>query len=97
MKLKKKPFALIGVNVMNHAPNALKKVIVKEKINWRSFAEGRDIAKRWNSPATPAFYIIDPKGTIRRKWIGHPGEKTIDAALKNLIEAAEKTGKNRSK
>ena len=78
---------------MSHDPKALKKVMDKEKLNWRSFANKGDIVRKWNSPPTPAFYIIDSKGTIRRKWVGHPGEKTIDAALEKLIREAEKKGK----
>lgn len=94
-KLEQKPFALIGVNVMNHDSKSLKKIMAQEKLNWRSFAEGDKIAKQWNSPPTPAFYIIDSKGTIRRKWIGHPGESAIDAALNKLIGEAEQLSGNR--
>ncbi len=61
----------------------------KEKLNWRCFADDGAINRKWNSPPTPAFYVIDPKGVIRHKWIGHPGEKTIDAALEKLIQDAE--------
>jgi len=67
----------------------LKKVMTKEKLNWRSFADQGDISRQWNSPATPAFYIIDHKGTIRRKWVGSPGKKAIDDALEDLIQEAE--------
>ena len=88
-KLADKPFALIGINVMPHKPDALKEVMTKENLNWRSFAEGRSIAKQWNSPATPAFYVLDAKGVIRHKWVGHPGEETLDAALEKLIHEAK--------
>lgn len=87
--LKDKPFALIGVNVMKHSPEELKKVTVKEKINWRSFANRDGIAQKWNAPATPTYYVIDHEGKIRHKWVGAPGAKTIDAALETLIEEAE--------
>jgi hypothetical protein len=63
--------------------------MTKEKINWRSFDDEGAINRRWNQPATPTFYIIDHTGTIRRKWVGKPGEKPIDAALKKLIREAE--------
>jgi hypothetical protein len=61
----------------------------KENLNWRSFADDGAISRKWNSPATPAFYVLDDKGVIRHKWIGHPGEKSIDDALEKLIEEAE--------
>jgi peroxiredoxin len=75
---------------MAHEPGALKVVMAKENINWRSFDDDRTISRKWNSPATPAFYVIDHEGVIRHKWIGHPGEKTIDDALEELIREAEK-------
>ncbi len=56
------------------------------QLNWRSFAEDGSIAKQWNSPATPSFYIIDHRGYIRHKWIGHPGETIIEAALEKLLQ-----------
>ena len=89
-KLKQKPFALLGVNILQHKPMALKKIMVKERINWRTFANDGKITRQWNSPPTPAFYVVDAKGTIRRKWIGHPGEKAIDSALKRLIREIDK-------
>ncbi len=65
--------------------------MAREKLNWRSFDDEGAINRLWNLPTTPAFCIIDHKGTIRRKWIGKPGEKSIDASLEKLIQEAEKT------
>lgn len=89
--LKDKPFVVIGVNSWLHKRGELKTVMTQQQINWRTFDDTGEINRRWNFPATPAFYIIDHKGTIRRKWIGKPGEKTIDTALEKLIKAAETT------
>lgn len=80
---------MLGVNMLAHSPEALKKVKNEHKLNWRTFADDGSIAKRWNSPATPSFYIIDHQGFIRHKWIGHPGEKTIEAALEKLLQKVE--------
>jgi len=88
--LKEKPFALIGVNVMAHDPGELKAVMVKEEMNWRSTADQGAIAARWNSPGTPVYYVIDPAGVIRYKWVGNPGEKALDAGLEKLIQEAER-------
>jgi hypothetical protein len=39
MKLKDKPFAMLGVNVNGFDPAKLKEAMDKEKMNWRSFAD----------------------------------------------------------
>jgi peroxiredoxin len=56
------------------------------KINWRTFDDDGAVKRQWNSPATPAFFIIDHKGTINRKWVGKPGEKSVEAALDKAIQ-----------
>jgi hypothetical protein len=85
LKLRDKPFALIGVNVLAHKPEALKAVMQKENLIWRSFADDGSIARKWNSPPTPSFYVLDQQGVIRYKWLGHPGEQVINSALEALI------------
>jgi hypothetical protein len=47
----------------------------------------------WSSPGTPLYYIIDPKGTIRHKWLGYPGEKTLETALEKMINDIERPRK----
>ena len=91
--MKGRPFALIGVNVNDFETKNLKERMDKEKMNWRSFAHQEAINAQWN-PSTPGYYVIDPKGVIRHKWIGAPGEKAIDTALEKLIAEAEANGKN---
>ena len=76
---------MLGVNILPHTPEQLKEVMDTENLNWRTFADDGSIAKRWNSPGTPSFYVIDHQGFIRHKWIGHPGEETMDAVLEKLI------------
>jgi peroxiredoxin len=90
---------LIGVNITGHDARKLKAVMDKENLTWRSFADPGElgqgaIAARWNLAATPTLYVIDPKGVIRHKWLGSPGEKAIDTALEKLIKEAEGTGKD---
>jgi hypothetical protein len=86
--LKDKPFALIGVNVSPFETKNLKERMDKEKMNWRSFAHKDAINAKWN-PSTPSYYVLDPTGVIRYKWVGAPGEKAIDTALEKLINEAE--------
>jgi len=65
--------------------------MTKHQINWRSFDDNGSINRQWNLPATPTFYIVDHKGTIRHKWVGKVGGKTIDGALEKLIQEAEES------
>jgi hypothetical protein len=90
--LKDRPFALIGVNVNESESKDLKERMAKEKMNWRSFAHQEAINAKWN-PSTPGYYVLDPRGVIRHKWVGAPGEKAIDTALEKLISEAEGNGK----
>jgi hypothetical protein len=83
---------LIGVNVSEFETKNLKEKMAKEKMNWRSFAHQDAINAKWN-PSTPSYYVLDPRGVIRHKWVGAPGEKAIDAALEKLISEAEGTRK----
>ena len=86
-----KPFALIGVhlNYDNDDASKVKRVMVKEQLNWRSFVDRGAIADKWKPAGTPAFFILDPKGVIRHKWAGAPGAKAIDNALEKVIREAE--------
>jgi len=84
-KLEDKPFALIGVNVMESDPKKLKAAIERQKLNWRSFAHKESIADEWNNPGTPTYYVLDGKGVIRYKWVGNPGAKAMDAAIEKLL------------
>ena len=66
--------------------------MAKEKMNWRSFAYQEATITHWN-PSTPGYYVLDPRGMIRQKWVGSPGEKVMDAALEKLIHETEASGK----
>ena len=91
--MKDKPFALIGVNASEFETKNLKERMAKEKMNWRSFANQEAVNATWN-PSTPGYYVLDPRGVIRHKWVGAPGEKAIDTALEKLIHEAEEKGRN---
>jgi hypothetical protein len=78
---------LIGVNINEFETKTLKERMEMEKMNWRSFAHQEAINAKWN-PSTPGYYVLDPQGVIRYKWVGAPGEKAIDTALEKLITEA---------
>ena len=94
-QLADKPFAVIGANVSEANPSALKKVVEKENLTWRSFSDPRTsegwgaIAKKWNLAGTPTIYLIDHKGVIRYKWLGGARAKVIDNAVEELIQEVE--------
>jgi hypothetical protein len=96
-KLADKPFALIGVN-SDRDLEALKPVLEKEQITWRSFwngpkETGGPISEAWNVQGWPTLYVIDHKGVIRHKYVGSPGDKVLDDAIEKLVREAEKDGK----
>ena len=90
-----KPFAVLGVNISEPNPAALKKVVEKHNLTWRSFSdppgsEGRGaIAKKWNLGGTPTIYLIDHQGVIRHKWVGGARANLIDNAVEKLIQEVE--------
>jgi hypothetical protein len=94
--LKDRPFALIGVNINEYETKDLKQRMAREKMNWRSFAHQEAVNAKWN-PSTPGYYVLDPRGVIRYKWVGAPGEKAIDTALEKLINEAETNRKKSPK
>src|SRR6185503_3645855 len=85
--LKDKPFALLGVHLNYSGDDAsvVKRVMVKEQLNWRTFVDKGAIADKWKPAGTPSFYILDAKGVIRYKWAGAPAAKAIDEALEKVI------------
>jgi hypothetical protein len=78
------------VSTNYYEPAKLKAVMEKEKMNWRSTVDDGSIAEKWNSPGTPVYYVLDPQGVIRYKWVGYPGEKALDMGLEKLIQEAER-------
>ncbi len=69
----------------------VKAAVEKHKINWRSFRNGQfTIAVNWNVRAWPTLFLIDHRGIIRGKWKGDPGDKTLDAAIEDLVKIAAK-------
>ena len=96
-KMENKPFALIGVN-SDPDREALKEVLKKEQITWRSFWNGPEgtrgpISTNWKVHGWPTLYMIDARGTIRYKWYGSPDTeeelKAFDAQVEKLVQEAE--------
>ena len=88
-KMKDEPFALVGVN-SDPNKDELKPKYKEEKITWRSFWNGAEgstgpIAKEWEIQGWPTLYLLDADGNIRKRWVGSPGEVTLDKAVDNLV------------
>src|SRR5262245_20953037 len=92
-KLADKPFALVGVN-SDQNREALKPILEKEQITWRSFwngpqGTGGPISTEWNVRGWPTLYVLDHKGVIRHKWVGSPSGDVLDKAIEKLVKEAE--------
>jgi hypothetical protein len=94
--MENKPFALLGVN-SDPSKDELKKAIENEKMTWRSWYDGGStqgpIATQWSITGWPTMFVIDHKGIIRHKWVGSPGNETLDKTLEKLVQEAEEDAK----
>jgi hypothetical protein len=86
-RLEGQPFALLGIN-SDRDREALKKVMKKQGITWRSFWNGGStsgpISSAWNVRGWPTIYVLDHKGVIRYKNVR--GERMDEAVDKLLAE-----------
>ena len=94
-RLDGRPFALIGIN-SDSDRKALKKVMEKEHITWRSWWNGGStsggIAQKWNVHSWPTTYVLDTKGTIRYKNVReHAMDKAVDTLLEEIAQRAKAT------
>ncbi len=95
-RMKDRPFVVLGVND-EESQEQLRALVKKEEITWRSWwdPDGRKgasgpIARQFNIYTRPTYYLIDHRGVIRRKFLGTPGPGKLDAAIDELVAAAEK-------
>jgi len=88
-KFEGKSFTILGINSDTNT-DALKKVLEKENITWRSWFDGPGtngpIATRWNVEGWPTLYLVDHKGVIRDKSIG---SKEMDKLIDKLVAEAD--------
>lgn len=87
-RLAGKPFALLGIN-SDPDKEALKAVIEKESVTWRSWWDGGStggpIATHWNVSGWPTIYVLDAKGVIRYKNVlGEKMDEAVDTLLAEL-------------
>jgi Thioredoxin-like len=95
-KLADKPFVLLGIN-SDPDREALKKVVEKEQLTWRSWWDAKDdgpIATAYNVSAWPTLHLIDHKGVIRYFNLG---STKIDEAIDKLLAELEMENKGAGK
>jgi peroxiredoxin len=90
-RLEGQPFALLGIN-SDRDREALKKVMKKQGITWRSFWNGGGtqgpISSAWNVRAWPTIYVLDHKGVIRYKNVrGERMDEAVDTLLAEMKES----------
>jgi len=91
-----RPFVLLGVNG-DGDKDKLRALIAREGIAWRSWSDGGGsanspgpIARQFNVRTWPTLYLIDHNGVIRHKFLGTPSAGKLDAAIDELVAAAER-------
>lgn len=91
-RYKDEPFAMVGVNSDN-SEKEQKECEEKNEMSWRSFHDGREgpICDKWNISGIPTLYVLDPKGVIRYKSMGFPGEEVLAKKIDELVKEARQT------
>jgi hypothetical protein len=87
-RLQNRSFALIGVN-SDRDREALKPVLEKENITWRSFwnggSTGGPISSAWKVRGWPTIYVLDGSGTIRARDVrGEAMDRVVDTLLAEM-------------
>jgi hypothetical protein len=89
-KMEHKPFVILGIN-SDKDRKALKEVLAKEHLTWRSWWDGGStegpIASRWGVFGWPTTYLLDGRGVIRYRDLRGP---ELANAVQKLV--AEQSG-----
>ncbi len=93
-RLADQPFALLGIN-SDRDRDALKEVMTKEEITWRSWWDGGNtsgpIATTWNVSGWPTIYVLDANGVIRFKNVrGDAMDKAVDSLLQEMSQGNDR-------
>ncbi|MBN9517100.1 TlpA family protein disulfide reductase [bacterium] len=89
-RMEKKPFVLVSVSA-DEKRETLTEFIGREPMPWTHWWNGKDgpILEAYRVEAFPTLYLIDARGTIRKKWVGAPENEALDKAVEELVREAE--------
>jgi thiol-disulfide isomerase/thioredoxin len=88
-KYANRPFVLLGVN-LDFEERTLKQLLANQTVTWRCWWNGNNhIAQDWKVGSWPTLYLIDHQGVIREGF-HRPDGQVLEAAIKALVEAADK-------
>lgn len=87
-RLDDKPFVLLGVN-SDADREAVKSLMVREQITWRSFWNGGGvngpIASAWGVDSWPRLFVIDHLGKIRTVGVRAEAlDRVVDELLREM-------------
>jgi peroxiredoxin len=82
-----KSFTIVGINC-DEDPQLGQRTAREHGITWRCFRDqlgkGRTISGDWQNVALPMMYLIDPRGRIKRRWVGAPLREELHDAVAKL-------------
>jgi hypothetical protein len=92
LRMKGKPFALLGVNSDTNQ-NQLRQDLVTHEINWRSFKEqrpGGSISRDWGVQTWPTLFLVDHRGLVRQRFVDKPDDSQLENWVQLLVREAER-------
>ncbi len=89
VRLKDKPFALIGIN-SDGDRSVVNKILKDQGITWRQAIDGDTsgpLATKWGVQGWPTIFILDAKGVIRYKDLRDQAmEDAVNTLLKEILK-----------
>ena len=89
VRLKDKPFSLIGIN-SDGDRSVVNKILKEQGISWRQVIDGSTsgpLATKWGIQGWPTIFILDAKGVIRYKDLR---DQAMEDAVNTLLEEIQK-------
>jgi hypothetical protein len=89
----KKPFVFVSVSC-DAKRETLTEFTAKTAMPWEHWWDGQGgkVARAYQIRAFPTLYVIDHKGVIQFKSVGH--DKKLDSVVEKLVKQAEADKKN---
>jgi thiol-disulfide isomerase/thioredoxin len=90
-KMKGRPFAYVSVST-DERKITLTTFLQKNRMPWTHWYDGRagKLAGLWDVEVFPTVCVIDHKGIIRLRQVGHePDSESFERAVEKLVKAAE--------